>query len=74
MYMDLLKICGNVKRNVEICEKVISIRKRELIFVWEHNLRKEAKRELQWWENRRFCVQEHLNILVDKIKNYNENI
>ena len=74
MYMDLLKICGNVKRNLEICEKVISIRKGELVFIWDRKLRKEAKRELQWWENKRFYAKEHLNILVDKIKNYEENI
>lgn len=74
MFMDLVKLTGNVKRNLEITEKVIKLRERELFFIWDKKLRKEAKRELQWWKDKEFHIKEHLNILTKKIKNYEENV
>ena len=74
MFMDLVKMAGNVKRNLEIAEKVIKIRKRELAFIWDRKLRKEAKKELNWWINKQFYIKEHLQMLTAKIKNYDEGI
>lgn len=72
MFMDLVKLTGNVKRNLEIIQKVIKLREKELFFVWERKLRKEAKREIQWWKEKELHTKEHLNILINKIKKYEE--